>query len=179
MSTTDTLDHIRRINENREGMEKYNEKLIERFERFLAEPTVDSVMKVYELKQTPFARSSYNSYRHIRNIHWIIDIVVKELNVGYAPLTDGIENYREAVDKYRKTIFMLRRSVFMDQETDDAYICEAAEYVLMHNISPIAIHDIIMEDICFGDGKDAISYWSGILRYAGRERDALLLRSMP
>lgn len=177
MSETDTNEHIRKIQELLPEMEAYNEELIDYFEVYLRDQTMDKILLVCNHKQGSIARSSYNTYKHIRLIHWITDIVVRELSVGFCPITEGITSYKEAIDKYRMVTYMLRRHELMNNVTNKTYIDEATEFIFLQNVSPIAIHDIIINDICF-DAEKTIPYWKDVLHIMGRDKDALLLGRM-
>ncbi|MBR6486327.1 MAG: hypothetical protein IKT17_06510 [Lachnospiraceae bacterium] len=178
MGKPDTLEHIKKINEIRLRMEEYNAGLIEHFEFFLNDPSKDNIVKVYEFMQDPVASSSNNTYRHIRLIHRVAEIVVKELSIGYIPLTNGTHTCKEAIDRFRMTVFMLRRHELMSEESDMELIADAESYVIGQGISPVAIHDIIADDACFGDAARAVSYWTDVLDKAGKKTDALLLGRM-
>ncbi len=179
MSETDTFEHIRKVREMLPDMLKYNDRITEAFEEFLDCQTPDKIIKVCELKQGPAARSSYNTYKHIRMLHWITDIAAREMSAGCIPITEGIHSLKDAIDRYRIITYMLRRNVLLDEVVDGICIDEAVEYIRSENISAVAIHDIIENDVCFGDRSKAISYWMGILQSIGREKDALFLGRMP
>ena len=178
MPEIDTLIQIGKIENMRSYMESYNAEFIKLFEAFLAEPTLENIMKAYEYKQGPVARSSDNSYKHISNLHLIVDTAVREMTIGYPPVTGPAVSYREAIDNYRKLTLMLRRYELMNDEDDADLVREAGEYIREHEVSPVAIHDIIDNDICFADKADAAERFAKILRGAGREKDAILLERM-
>ena len=175
MGETDTFEHIRKIQGLLPEMKAYNDRLMEYFEEFLNCQTMENIMRVCEYKQGPVSRSSYNTYKHIRMLHQITDIAVREISVGYSPITKGVCSYREAIDRYRRIIFMLRRHELMDDDIDNAYIDEATAFILTEDVSAVAIHDIIVSDICFFNSAEAISHWKEILLIIGRDKDAMLL----
>ncbi len=178
METQDTLEHIRRVNEMRPYMEEYNRGLIKLFEDFLNDPTYDNIMKVYDWKQDRVSGSSHNSYKNIRLIHMITDIAVREISIGYVPITEKTLTCREAMDKYRKTVFMMRRFALMNDKDDDERLSEAIGYLMDNRISPVAIHSIINSDIGFGDMNSFVMLFAQLLRESGREKDAVLLERM-
>ncbi len=179
MSETDTFEHIRKIRELLPSMVKYNTDLIDAFEEFARCQNMEEIIKVLNLKQDPVAMTSFNTYKHIRLLHWITDIAARELSAGYVPMTVDTSSYNEAIDKYRRITFMLRRYELMDVHSEKELVDEAVEYIIDHRISVIAIHDIIVNDVCFSDHKKAISRWAVIFKNLGKEKDALLLEMMP
>lgn len=174
MSSIPTDDLFMKIKKKIPSMEAYNSELILLFEKFLLLPSLETLMPIFDIRKSAIAFSSENSYKTTKFLHIITDIVSKELAAGLIPITDGTNTYREAVDKYHKTVFMLRRPAFLTDVDDDYLINEAKEYVVSHNVSPVAISFILNNEL-IGNPESTYTYWKETLLESGFYLESELL----
>ena len=159
-------------------LEQYNAEFRRRFEVFLADQTADNLNMVMAARSHDMAEPSGNSYGDIHILYFICDIAVKELGIGFIPITAGTHTCDEAIDKYHTICFMKRRAELLSGDgIDGELVKEAKDYISYHNISPIALSFIINNELGGNAGK-AVAFWQQAYRDAGKERDALLIAAL-
>ena len=165
-------EYFKILAQARPMIEQYNKAFEECFDSYLREQNQETLMKVFALKQHDMSEPAGNCYGHINVLYKICEIAIKEIGVGYTPITSGARTFKEAIDKYHKICFMKRRAEFLGD--DPALTDEARNYILSEKISPIALSYIVKNELG-GVVEKAISFWQSVYRNAGMEREAMLL----